>query len=277
MRTSTQLKALIRNKSQEKNVEAEILLRNFMLERFLERMSVSKYKNNFILKGGILISSLVGMDTRTTMDLDASLKRYHLSELELTRIIEDIIAIEIDDNVVFEFRSIESIRDEADYEGFRVALKAKLDRTWQTIKLDISAGDPITPKEIRHEMKLLLEERNIEILAYNLETVLSEKYETIAARGLTNTRMRDFYDIYILTKTQKSNIDKEILENAIEKTASKRGTMAQIIEAEKTIALLENDDHMKIQWVRYRQNNSYVGTLTWETVMIALKELRKSE
>jgi Domain of unknown function (DUF1814). len=183
-------------------MEAEIILRNFMLERFLERISVSGYKDNFILKGGMLIAAMVGIDTRTTMDMDATIKRQNLTEAEITDIIKDILSTEVDDNIIFSFRGIEEIREDVDYPGYRVSIEAVLDKTKQTIKVDITTGDFVTPREIEYNFQLLFENRSISILAYNLETVLAEKFESIIARGLTNTRMRDFYDIYILTSTQ---------------------------------------------------------------------------
>lgn len=155
MKTSTQLKALVRNLSTAKNVEAEIILRNFMLERFLERISVSKYKDNFILKGGMLIAAMVGIDTRTTMDMDATIKGQNLTEAEITDIIKDILNTEVDDNVIFAFRGIEEIREEADYPGYRVSIDAVLDKTRQTIKVDITTGDSVTPREIEYNFQFV--------------------------------------------------------------------------------------------------------------------------
>jgi len=202
MKTSTQLKALVRNLSKEKNVEAEIILRNFMLERLLERISISNYRNNFILKGGMLIAAIVGIDTRTTLDLDATIKAQILNEAEVTAIIDDILNVPIDDDVIFTFKSIEEIHEEADYPGYRVSIEAVLDKTRQVLKVDITTGDFVTPREVQYYFKLMFEDRTISIMAYNLETVLAEKFETVITRGVANTRMRDFYDIYILTATQ---------------------------------------------------------------------------
>jgi hypothetical protein len=192
MKTSTQLKALVRNLSKNSNVEAEILLRNFMLERFLERIAASKYKHNFILKGGMLIAAMVGIDTRTTMDMDATIKGQTLTAPEITATIEDILAIPVDDGVEFTMRGIEEIREEADYPGFRVSIGAVLDKTKQTLKIDITTGDFVTPREIEYNFKLMFEDRTISIMAYNLETVLAEKFETVITRSVANTRMRIF-------------------------------------------------------------------------------------
>ena len=203
MKTSTQLKALVRNLSRKSNVGAEILLRNFMLERFLERIAVSDYRCNFILKGGMLIAAIVGIDTRTTMDMDATIKAQTLTASEITAIVEEILRTPIDDGVEFTLRGIEEIHEEADYPGYRVSIAAVLDKTRQMLKVDITIGDFVTPREIEYSFKLMFEDRTISILAYNLETVLAEKFETVVTRGVTNTRMRDFYDIYILTQHRR--------------------------------------------------------------------------
>lgn len=215
MKTSTQLKALIRNLSRQKNVEAEIILRNFMLERLLERVSISKYKNNFILKGGMLIAAMVGIDTRTTMDLDATIKEQTLTESEITAVMENILSVKIDDGVILILKGIEEIHEDADYPGYRVSIEALFDKTRQTLKVDITTGDFVTPREIEYSFKLLFEDRAISIMAYNLETVLAEKFETVITRGITNTRMRDFYDIYILTTTQ--SFENSVFSQALKK------------------------------------------------------------
>ena len=271
MKTSTQLKALLRNLSNKSNIEAEILLRNFMLERFLERVSLSNYKHNFILKGGMLISAIVGIDTRTTMDLDATLKAQTLSETEITTIITEILQVPIDDEVEFTFRKIEQIHDEADYPGYRITMGAAFDKTRQILKIDITTGDFITPKEIEYSFKLMLEDRVIQIMAYNIETVLSEKLEAIITRGVANTRMRDFYDIYILTKTQK--FDMITFKKAFRRTVNVRQTIDQTIGAEKVIGHIENDLTMTGLWKRYQKQYSYAGDISWDMVVESVRNL----
>ena len=273
MKTSTQLKALIRNLSKQKNVEAEIILRNFMLERLLERVSVSQYKHSFILKGGMLIAAMVGIDTRTTMDLDATIKGQTLTETEIIDIVNEIINIPIEDNVIFKFKGIEEIREEADYPGYRVSIETLFDKTRQTIKVDITTGDFVTPREIEYRFKLLLEDREIPIMAYNIETVLAEKFESIITRGLTNTRMRDFYDIYILTMTQPFDI--VIFHQALEKTALKRNTTEQMMNPDKTIQRIFASDIMIELWKRYQKKYSYATDISWEMAIEALEKLVK--
>ena len=275
MKTSTQLKALIRNLSKKSNVEAEILLRNFMMERFLERIAVSDYKHNFILKGGMLIAAMVGIDARTTMDMDATIKGKTLSKTELTVIIENILKTQIEDGAVFSFQGIEEIREEADYPGYRVSIGAIFDKTRQMLKIDITTGDYVTPREIEYAFKLMFEDRTISIMAYNLETVLAEKYETIITRGVTNTRMRDFYDVYVLTNTQ--TFDANIFKTALNKTAEKRGTTKQMSAGVmNTIDFIMGNETMADLWQKYQKKYFYAADITWKMVITAVKALAEN-
>jgi len=272
MKTSTQLKALIRNLAKKSNVEAEVLLRNFMLERFLERIAVSNFKQNFILKGGMLIAAMVGIDTRTTMDMDATIKGQKLSEAEIKAIIEEILEVQIDDGAVFSFQSIEEIREEADYPGFRVSIGAIFDKTRQTLKIDITTGDSVTPREIEYDFKLMFEDRSISIMAYNLETVLAEKFETIITRGVTNTRMRDFYDVYILTHTHA--FDANTFKAALNRTAEKRHTTQQMSGGiEDTIAIIMENVTMVDLWQKYQKKYFYAADISWVMVIDAVRDL----
>lgn len=273
MKTSTQLKALVRNLSKSKNVEAEIILRNFMLERFLERISISCYKDSFILKGGMLIAAMVGIDTRTTMDMDATIKGQTLTEAQIIGIIEDVLNVPIEDNVIFAIKRIEEIREEADYPGFRVSIDAALDKTRQTMHIDITTGDFITPREIEYSFRLMFEDRFISIMAYNLETVLAEKFETIITRGLTNTRMRDFYDIYVLTSTQK--IAPDTFRAALDKTSEKRKSAGQIAETAAIIERVGSSQILVDLWNRYQKNYSYASDVSWDMAVKSLRSLNK--
>lgn len=272
MRTSTQLKAQIRNLSHKSKVETEVLLRNFMMERFLERIAVSKYKHNFILKGGMLITSMVGIDARTTMDMDATIKGQSLSKSELTAIIEGILDIQLNDAAVFSFQSIEEIREEADYPGYRLSIGAIFDKTRQMLRIDITTGDYVTPKEIEYAYKLMFEDRTISIMAYNLETVLAEKFETIITRGVANTRMRDFYDIYILTNTQ--TFDGNTFKAALDKTVEKRSTSKQMSDGiTDTIVRILGNQTMADLWQRYQKKYFYAADISWSMVISALNAL----
>lgn len=271
MKTSTQLKALIRNLSKQSNVETEILLRNFMLERFLERIAGSDYRHNFILKGGMLIAAMVGIDTRTTMDMDATIKGQILTASEIAVIIKKILQTKIDDGAEFSLLGIEEIREEADYPGYRVSIGAVFDRTRQTLKIDITTGDFVTPREIEYNFKLMFEDRSISIMAYNLETVLAEKFETIITRGVTNTRMRDFYDIYILTTTQK--FDTDTFRAALGKTVEKRHTAEQMSGIIEAIAMIMENAIMVNLWERYQKKYFYAADISWDMAIGAVKSL----
>lgn len=219
--TSIQLKALVRNKSYGDNAKATTLIRNFVMERFLERLSLSKYSGNLILKGGLLIASMVGIDNRATMDIDTTLRNYTLSPEYARKMIEDIIAIPLHDGIKFAVKGVESIMEEAEYPGIRFKLVAAQDTMKTPLKIDISTDDVITPKEVNYEYKLMFEERSISLLAYNLETVLAEKMETIISRGTLNTRMRDYYDLMILNVVKSDVISYADLTKALEATSKK--------------------------------------------------------
>ena len=218
--TARQLKDLIRNLSKKKSADAQILMRNYMMERFLERISLSEYKNQFILKGGMLVAAMVGLDARATMDLDATIKGTNVSVED----VEMIISIPLDDGVAFRIKQISEIMEEADYPGVRVSMETKFDGVITPLKIDISTGDVITPREIKYKFNLMLEDRTIEVWAYNLETVLAEKLETVISRNVTNTRMRDFYDIYILQELYGEQLQKQVLWTALVATAKKMET-----------------------------------------------------
>ena len=273
MNTATQLKALIRNISKNKKVNAQILLRNYMLERLLERISVSKYKHNFILKGGMLIAAMVGVDTRSTMDMDATIKGVPVSKETIKIMFNEILDVDINDSVTMIIKKIDDIRDEADYAGFRVSLDTNFDEVKQNLKIDITTGDTITPSEVEYKFNLMFEERTIQILAYNLETVLAEKLETMISRGTTNTRMRDFYDVYILTKIQADNINHKLLEEALNATAIKRGTLALFKNKSLIITEIETASVMQDLWNRYKKNYDYAEAISWGDVMSAVKSV----
>ena len=273
--TARQLKDLIRNLSKKKSADAQILMRNYMMERFLERISLSEYKDKFILKGGMLVAAMVGLDARATMDLDATIKGANVSLTDVETIISNIIAIPIDDGVSFRIKRISEIMEEADYPGVRVSMETKFDGVITPLKIDISTGDVITPKEIRYRFNLMLEDRTIEVWAYNLETVLAEKLETVISRNVTNTRMRDFYDIYILQKLHGEQLNKEILWNAVVATAKKRGTLEQIESGDirEIFDEIETSSVMENLWKAYQKNYSYAVDISWHIVMESVRYL----
>jgi predicted nucleotidyltransferase component of viral defense system len=273
VKTATQLKALIRNVSKDKKVNSQILLRNYMFERLLERISLSKHKNNFILKGGMLIAAMVGIDTRSTMDMDATIKGIPVSKETIRIMFDEILDVKINDSVTMIIKNIDDIRDEADYAGFRVSLDSNFDEVKQNLKIDITTGDTITPREVEYKFNLMFEERTIEVLAYNLETVLAEKLETIISRGTANTRMRDFYDIYILTKLQANNINHKLLAEALNGTTIKRGTFALFENKSLIISEIKTGSSMQDLWKRYKKKYAYAEAITWDDVMSAVEGL----
>ena len=263
MKNAMQLKAIIKNLAKEKHISAQLVMQNFMLERLLERISVSKYQRNFILKGGFLIAAMVGLDTRTTMDMDATIKGLLVNEQTVREMFEEICKIEINDDVTFSFRSIGEIREEDEYTGYRVSLFANYPPMAVPLKLDITTGDKITPEEIEYQFKLLLEDRSISVFAYNLETILAEKLETVISRGDQNTRPRDYYDIYILVKLQYSNIEPNALKAALNATVDKRGSKAVIKDYRKIMAIVRNSGIMQKQWDNYQKDFEYLQDIAF--------------
>lgn len=263
MKNAMQLKAILKNMAKQKNISAQLVLQNYMLERLLERVSVSKYRENFILKGGFLIAAMVGLDTRATMDMDATLKGYPVNEETVQKMFEDICAIELNDDVSFTFRQIGKIREGDEYDGYRVALTADYPPMAVPLKLDITTGDKITPKEIEYSFKLLLEDRSISILAYNLETILAEKLETVISRADQNTRPRDYYDIYVLMKLQSHNVELSSLKAALESTCNKRGSADIIKKYIEIMERVKDSTVMQDQWRKYQQEFDYAADIAF--------------
>lgn len=273
MKNAMQLKAVIKKISKDKHISAQLVMQNFMLERLLERISVSKYYKNFILKGGLLIAAMVGLETRATMDMDATIKGWPVSEESIKKMFLDICKIDLNDDVAFEFKRIGEIREGDEYTGYRVSLLAKYLPMLIPLKLDITTGDKITPREIEYRFKLLLEDREIPILAYNLETVLAEKLETVISRGDQNTRSRDYYDIYILTKLQDSNIEIEDLKVALDVTSKKRGSSDILKNYKNIINVVRNSDEMIKQWKVYQKDFEYANDISFNEVCEAVVQM----
>ena len=271
--TSRQLKALVRNRSNGDNAKAATLIRNYVMERFLERMSISKYKDKLILKGGLLVASMVGIDNRATMDLDTSVRNYNLSPEDAKKMIEEIISISLEDEVKFTIKSVESIMDEAEYPGIRLKLEALLDTMKTPLKIDISTDDVITPKEVNYAYKLMFEERTVPVLAYNLETVLAEKMETVISRGILNTRMRDYYDLTILNIVKYESINVPDLRKALEATSRKRGSYELMGNWGYILSQIKDDAGLMKQWKRYQQKYDYADDYDWEDVVVNVEKL----
>ena len=273
IKTARQLKDLIRNLSKDKSADAQILMRNYMMERFLERISLSEYRDKFILKGGMLVAAMVGLDARSTMDIDATVKGATVGIEEVENMIASIISVPVDDGVEFRLKRISEIMDEAEYPGIRISMETEFDGVITPLKIDISSGDAITPREVRYSFKLMLEDRSIEIWAYNLETVLAEKLETVVSRATTNTRMRDFYDIYILEQLHGNTLNRQTLHDALRATVHKRGTEQHLAEAVDVLNEVESSPVMQKLWESYRRKFSYAADLEWSIIMGAVRSL----
>ena len=271
--TPAQIKGRIKNIAKDNNADARVLLRIHMMERLLERVSVSNFRSNFIIKGGLLVTALVGVSLRSTMDIDTSLKDLNLSEDDAKRIIAEIKDIDIGDGVMFKIKDTESIMDEMEYPGIRITMDAIMGELVTPIKVDISTGDIITPLPVEYRYKLLLEDRYINLLSYNLETVLAEKIQTVLARGVLNTRMRDFYDIRTLFLMYGDKLDSAILKSAFNATCTKRGTINLMKDITEIIPSIEADNHLRFLWTAYQRKYSYASDMSYEAVIDSLKSL----
>ena len=272
IKTSRQLKDKVRNMARGDSAKAQLLIRNYGMERFLERVSLSEHRDNFILKGGMLVSAMVGLENRATMDIDTSIRNMPLDTIAAKAMVEEIVAVPVDDNIRFEINDFGTIMDDAEYSGVRISLNAFLDATRIPLKIDISTGDAITPAAVNYQYKLMFEERYITLWAYNLETVLAEKIETVLSRSVLNTRLRDFYDLYVLQDTGLE-IDKATLAAALTATARKRGSEQALVLYERTLDEIRISPLMREQWERYQGKNNYAAGIVWDDVISDIRAL----
>lgn len=267
-------KAIINNIAKENKVAAQAVLQTYMLERLLERISLSQYKDNFILKGGMLISAMLGIDSRTTMDMDTTIKGFPLNKENINRIMQEICEIKIEDNVSFKINNTELIREDDDYGGYRIIFEANYNNEMPVIlKIDVTTGDKITYKEIEYEFSLMLEDRKIRVLSYNIETVIAEKFESIIKRGPLTTRIRDYYDIYMLTNTQSKNIEEKELKEAIKETSKHRESIETIERWQETMDLIRENENLLKQWKKYQKNNIYATDIEYEDLIRAIENI----
>lgn len=275
-RNTMSLKAIINNIAKENKISAQSVLQTYMLERLLERISLSNYKDNFILKGGMLISAMLGIDSRTTMDMDTTIKGFSLTEENIKNIMNEICSIDLQDDVTLKIKSISLIREDDDYGGYRITFEANYNDNMPVImKIDITTGDKITYREVKYNFSLMLEERKIQIWSYNIETVLAEKFESIIKRGVLGTRIRDYYDIHMLLNTQSKNIDKNTLKEAIISTAKHRESTNIIKDWKEIVDILKYDETMKKQWERYQKNNFYAEGIEYKDLIESLIKVGK--
>ena len=277
IKTSRQLKDKVSNLSGNDSKKAQTLIRKYMMERFLARISHSKYKNNFILKGGMLVSALVGVESRATMDIDTTVRMLPLTKDNAIEVIAEIMKIDLDDDIFYEIKKVEDIMEEHDYSGVRFTVSVTLEKLRDTIKIDISTGDEITPSAIEFSYPMMFDDERINIWSYNLETMLAEKLETVIARSTLNTRMRDFYDIHILWSEKANMINIETLRRAIINVARKRETIELFDTMDEILDDIVESDYLRNNWNNYRKGSYYVGDLEWSDVLETTVNILKNE
>ena len=271
--TPEQIKGRIKSVAKQNNADARTLMRIYMMERFLERLAQSEYRDNFIIKGGILVTAMIGVAHRSTMDIDTSMKNLNLSAEDALRVVNRVKDIDLDDGVSFDVKDVSNIMDEMEYPGIRVTMNANVGRLITPLKIDISTGDVITPRAIEFNYDLLLEDRSISLWSYNLETILAEKLQTVLARGILNTRMRDFYDIRMLVDTYEDKVNKAVLKDAFAATCKKRGTDHLQEQAEEIVKIIEADEQIQVLWRAYQKKYSYAADIDYASVIRGVRKL----
>lgn len=271
--TPEQIKGRIKSVAKQNNADARTLMRIYMMERFLERLAQSEYRDNFIIKGGLLVTAMIGVAHRSTMDIDTSMKNLNLSAEDALRVVNQVKDIDLDDGVSFDVKDVSNIMDEMEYPGIRVTMNANVGKLITPLKIDISTGDVITPRAIEFNYDLLLEDRSISLWSYNLETILAEKLQTVLARGILNTRMRDFYDIRMLLDTYEDKVNKAVLKDAFAATCKKRGTDHLQEQAEDIIKIIDADEQLQVLWRAYQKKYSYAAEIDYASVISGVRKL----
>ena len=275
MSNAMSLKAKIRNIAKVKNIPAQVILQNYMFERLLVRLAQSEYREKFVLKGGMLVAAIVGLDNRATMDLDTTLKNLPLTPEAIQTALEQICAIPSDDEVSFTVGSISPIREDDIYGGYRVMLDARYDTILAPLSIDVSTGDVITPRAVEFSFNEIFDDsKSFRLWAYNIETVLAEKVETILRRTVFNTRPRDFYDTFILATTQK--YDPELFGQAVKATAAHRGTTDQIVDVLNIIQDISESAALRGMWDKYRKQFGYAKDISFQMILEVLHNVCKA-
>lgn len=267
-----QLKAIIKNRAKELNIIPQAALQVYCLERLLERISLSDKADCFIIKGGFLISSFIGIENRSTMDIDTTIKGFNLTKENVTEIFKSICQVQIEDQLNFEFDRVEDIRDADDYPGLRVFLHAVYGIVKTFLTVDVTTGDSIIPSEIKYSYNCIYDEKTINIMAYPLENVLAEKLETIISRGVANTRPRDFYDVYILTKLKSDKINWKTLRKALSETSKKRGSEKIIANYKKILETLKTDNSQLEYWNKYSAKTPFAKGITYNQTLEMIEQ-----
>ena len=274
--TPEQVKGRIKSVARKNDADARTLMRIYMLERFLERLAISNYRDNFIIKGGMLVTAMVGVAHRSTMDIDTTIKNLNLSADDIFQVVNEIKEIDIGDSVLFEVKEVSNIMDEMEYPGIRITMNAVMGKLVTPLKIDVSTGDVITPRAVEYDYSLLLEDRSISLWSYNLETVLAEKLQTVLARGVFNTRMRDFYDVWMLLSVYENTIETVTLRAAFDATCKKRRTEQLMKQSEDILSKLEQDEQLRHLWKAYQSKFSYAENATYEDIIGSARKLMSS-
>ena len=276
MNNAMQLKAAINKMAKEKHIPAQLVMQNYMLERLLKRIAHSRYQGNFILKGGLLIASMVGLHSRATMDMDATIRNHPVNENSIKTMFEEIVSIPIDDNITFSFQEVGEIRKNDAYGGYRVSLTANFLPMKVPLKLDITTGDKITPKAVEYKYPMMFNDGTLEIFAYNLETILAEKLETVISRGDQNTRPRDFYDIFILSKLKGDQISRTVLRQAVSETAQKRNSGMLMLQYQSILEQILSSPAMQHHWAIYQRDYEYAREVEFASACETILQLMDS-
>ena len=275
MKTPEQLKGAIRSMAAKKNLRAQEVLQMFLFERIIDRLAASSFRDNFILKGGLLISSMIGIGERTTMDMDTTARGIQMEEDEIVSAVKEIIAMDVGDGRYVEFQKIEPVREDDAYNNFRVHLRAKYGKIDSPMKIDITTGDIITPAAIRYDFPFVFEEKTVSVMAYTLETVLAEKYETIIRRNIGTTRARDYYDLHTLYRSRKDVVQMEVLRAAVIHTAEKRDSVDDIMDWRDILKDIREEPQLYLLWDNYAADNKYIGDLKFNEVLDTVDEIAK--
>ena len=271
-----QLKAAIRNRAIAEGIPVRVVMQNYLLERPLERIACSPWRDCVVIKGGMLIASLIGVDKRSTKDLDATVRGFSLAHESVERAFRAIADVEVDDDFSFEFVRTEEIREADDYPGIRVRLRARYEKIASVVTVDVTTGDKITPGAIEFNYPLMFDDRTLSLMAYPLVTVLSEKLETVICRGTANTRLRDYYDLYELWSLRGDELDRSLLAEALVATAKRRGTLSLMGRYREVMADVSSDESMRARWAAYAVDYPYVSDLTLSDACAAVVALMES-
>ncbi len=273
MKTPEQLKGAIRSIAASRNLRSQEVLQMFLFERILERLSVSCYRSNFILKGGLLISSMLGISERTTMDMDTTVRGLPMEKEQITRIVQSILSLDVNDDIQFHFQRIEPIREDDSYNNFRVHMDARYGKINSPMKIDITTGDEITPAAVCYDYPFLFEQKSVPIMAYTLETILAEKYETILRRNIGTTRARDFYDLHTLFHLRRNEVRPEVLRQAIQHTSKKRGSTIELKEWADILSDMKEEPALVSLWDNYIREYTYASDLSFSEVLFTVEQI----